>query len=109
MRINHLLKNVGERLKCMYVMPDAVETTAYWDTGARQEQNRKEKKKKNAQNFYSIFGTIKWACIQRALVFFSGKKRKGDVSATASGRWQTWGGNTGLVEPSQGTERNSAF
>ena len=43
----------------MYVMPDAVETTAYWDTGARQEQNRKEKKKKNAQNFYSIFWTIK--------------------------------------------------
>ena len=77
-----------------------------------QEQDRskiEKKKKKKAQNFYSIFWTIKWACIQRALVFFSGKKRKGDVSATASGRWQTWGGNTGLVEPSQGTERNGAF
>lgn len=77
-----------------------------------QEQDRskieKEKTIKNAQNFYSIFWTIKWACIQRALVFFSGKKRKGDVSATTSGSWQSWGGNTGLVEPSQGTERNSA-
>ena len=39
---------------------------------------------------------------------FSGKKRKGDVSATTSGRWQSWSGNTGLVEPSQETERNSA-
>lgn len=82
----------------MYVTPDAVETTAYWDTEARQKQNWKEKK--NAQNFYSIFWTIKCACIQRALGFFSGKKRKGDVSATTSGRWQSWGGNTGLVEPS---------
>lgn len=30
----------------MYVTPDAVETTAYWDTEARQKQNWKEKKKR---------------------------------------------------------------
>lgn len=84
---------------CMYVTPDAVETTAYWDTEARQEQTGK---KKTAQNFYSIFWTIKCAVSSAPLGFFSGKKRKETFSHTTSGRWQSWEVEHGLVEPPRG-------
>ena len=76
MRINHLLKNVGERLKCMYVMPDAVETTAYWDTGARQEQNRKEKKKKSPE-FLQYFLDYKMGVYPARPCIFFGEETQG--------------------------------
>ena len=58
-------------------MPDAVETTAYWDTGARQEQNWKRKNNKKRPEFLQYFLDYKMGVYPARPCIFFGEEAQG--------------------------------